>query len=94
MKNLMSKSIITLLLITTLNAETTTCDTLNASIDNLGQSVTNQQELVSKLSDDIGIMADRIGTMADRIVATEKLLADTLLALTGNDTLGSQIAQF
>jgi len=70
-----------------LYAQTTTCDTLNASVANLETSVTNQQALVSKLSDDIGVMADRIGTMADRIVTTEKLLSDTLLTLTGNASL-------
>jgi len=74
-----------------LYAGTTTCDTLNASVADLETSVTNQQKLVSKLSDDIGTMADRIGTMADRIVVTEKLLANTLLTLTGNSSLENSV---
>jgi uncharacterized coiled-coil protein SlyX len=84
MKKIISKSVTALLLVTSLNAASTTCDTLDTSIENLGTTVTDQQALVSKLSDDIGVMADRIGTMADRIVATEKLLSETLLALTGS----------
>jgi uncharacterized coiled-coil protein SlyX len=85
----MLKGVVALFLVTSLNAETTTCDTLNTSINTLGTSVTNQQALVSKLSDDISAMAERIGTMADKIVVTEKILSDTLLALTGNTTLSS-----
>ena len=80
------------LLLSTLNADTTSCEavqTVNTSIEDLSKSVSDQQALVSKLSDDIGVMADRIGTMADKIVVTEKLLADTLIVLTGNTDLGS-----
>lgn len=75
-----------------LYAETTTCNSLDADISAMQTSVTQQQELVSKLSDDIGIMADRIGDMADKIVATEHLLSETLLALTGNASLISSVA--
>ncbi len=75
-----------------LYAETTTCDSINADISAMQTTVTKQQELVSKLSDDIGIMADRIGDMADKIVATEHLLSETLLALTGNSSLISSVA--
>ena len=74
------------------DSTTCTCDALNTSITNLQTSVTNQQKLVSKLADDIGVMADRIGTMADRIVATEKLLSNTLLTLTGNKSLTNSVA--
>ena len=94
MKRLLLASVTALLLTTTLNAatDTTSCSavaTVNTSIENLSTTVTAQQALVSKLSDDIGIMADRISTMADKIVTTEKLLADTLIVLTGNANLGS-----
>ena len=68
-------------------ATTESVATLQTSIDTLGVTVTNQQNLVSKLSDDIGLMADRIGTMADRIVATETLLANTLVVLSSNPDL-------
>ncbi len=91
MKRFISATLASLLLVSVLNADTT-CDavsTVNTSIEALDTTVTNQQELVSKLSDDIGIMADRIGLMADKIVDTEKLLADTLIVLTGNADLGS-----
>ncbi|WP_297440506.1 hypothetical protein [Sulfurimonas sp.] len=89
MKSIMLKSTFALLLAASLTAQTTTCETLDASIENLGTTVTNQQTLVSKLSDDIGVMSERILTMANKIVATEKLLSDTLLALTGNAALSS-----
>jgi len=92
----MKKTIISLVtsvvLFTTLHAETTSCEavqTVNTSITDLSKAVSDQQALTSKLSDDIGTMADRIGTMADRIVTTEKLLSDTLIILTGNTDLGS-----
>lgn len=75
---------ISLFFVASLNAETTTCDTLNTDIATLETTVTGQQELVSELSGDIGVMADRIGDMADKIVATEELLSTTLIALTGN----------
>ena len=91
MKKLMSATLASLFLVSALNAETT-CEavsTVNTSIESLNNTIENQQELVSKLSDDIGTMADRIGDMADKIVATEKLLADTLIVLTGNADLGS-----
>jgi len=64
-------------------------DTINNGIDSLTQTIEISQVTTLKLSDDIGIMADRIGTMADRIVETEKLLADTLIVLTGNGNLGA-----
>lgn len=83
---------ISILFVTSLFAKTTTCDSLSADITSLQTTVTQQQKLVSKLSDDIGVMADRIGTMADRIVATENLLSQTLLALTGNKTLQNSVA--
>jgi hypothetical protein len=92
MKKLIISTLTSLVLITNLSAEVTTCDavtTVNTSIDSLNTAVANQQALVSKLSDDIGVMADRIGVMADRIVTTEKLLADTLIVLTGNADLGT-----
>ena len=91
MKNKFKISLITILLSSLLSADTT-CEavsTVNTSIESLNTTITNQQNLVSKLSDDIGIMADRIGTMADKIVITEKLLADTLIVLTGNADLGT-----
>jgi uncharacterized coiled-coil protein SlyX len=91
MTKLVNVTLATLLLSSTLFAETT-CEavsTVNTSIESLNSTVENQQALVSKLSDDIGIMADRIGTMADKIVKTENLLADTLIVLTGNADLGS-----
>ena len=90
MKKLLMSAVTSVILIASVNAET--CDavaTVNTSIEGLNTTVTNQQALVSKLSDDIGLMADRIGTMADKIVATEILLSDTLIVLTGNADLGS-----
>ena len=91
----MNKMIISLFIplffITNINAETVTCDSLDASITNLGTIVTDQQALVSKLSDDIGVMADRIGDMADKIVLTETLLSQTLLTITGNTTLTNAV---
>ena len=92
MKHGIVKSLALVILLTNVNAETTTCEavsTVNTSIESLNTSVADQQALVSKLSDDIGVMADRIGTMADKIVVTEKLLSDTLIVLTGNADLGS-----
>lgn len=92
MKKMIVKTLATAMLLTNLNAETTTCDavaTVNTSIESLNTSVESQQALVSKLSDDIGLMADRIVVMADKIVATETLLADTLIVLTGNADLGT-----
>jgi len=92
MKKILVSVVTSMVLLTTLHAETTTCQavsTVNTSIDNLSKSVADQQALVAQLSKDIGTMADRIGTMADKIVATEKLLADTLVVLTGNTDLGS-----
>lgn len=91
MQNILKTTLVSLFLLNNLYAETT-CEavsTVNTSIESLNTTVENQQALVSKLSDDIGIMADRIGTMADRIVETEKLLADTLIVLTGNADLGT-----
>jgi len=91
MKRLLYATLASFLLLSSLHAETT-CEavsTVNTSIESLNSTVENQQALVSKLSDDIGIMADRIGDMADKIVVTEKLLADTLIVLTGNADLGS-----
>ncbi|MDF1879958.1 hypothetical protein JHD50_01360 [Sulfurimonas sp. MAG313] len=91
MKSYLAAVLLTLgLLSSPLSAEpatTASVTLLQDSIDTLGTSVTNQQNLVSKLSDDIGLMADRIGVMADRIVATETLLADTLVILTNNPDL-------
>lgn len=92
MNKLLFNSTMALFLFSSLNAETTSCEavtTVNTSIESLTTTVENQQALVSKLSDDIGLMADRIGTMADKIVATEVLLADTLIVLTGNADLGT-----
>ncbi len=92
MKKILTSTITTMLLLTNIYAETTTCDavdTVNTSITSLTTAVEGQQVLVSKLSDDIGVMADRIGTMADKIVATETLLANTLIVLTGNADLGT-----
>ena len=85
---------LSLLLVANIYAETSTCtcESLNADVTKLQTTVTEQQALVSKLSDDIGTMADRIGDMADKIVATEKLLSDTLLTLTGNATLVNSVA--
>jgi len=91
MKKFISVTVASLILVGTLNADTT-CDavsTVNTSIEALDSTVKDQQKLVSRLSDDIGLMADRIGLMADKIVETEKLLADTLIVLTGNADLGS-----
>jgi hypothetical protein len=92
MKKILSTALLTTMLTISLQADTTTCDavgTVNTSIESLNTTIANQQALVSKLSDDIGLMADRIGLMADKIVVTEKLLADTLIILTGNSDLGS-----
>ena len=92
MNKIISAYIISLLIVVNIYAETTTCDSLNADIAVLQTTVTQQQDLVSKLSDDIGAMADRINVMADKIVTTEKLLSDTLLAITGNSTLTNSVA--
>ena len=84
MKTTITSIALSLFLVSALNADTT-CDsvaTVNTSIESLNTTVENQQALVSKLSDDIGLMSDRI-------VETEKLLADTLIVLTGNSDLGS-----
>lgn len=92
MKKILLSLVTTMVLLTTLHAEITTCDavnTVNTSIENLSKSVTDQQTLVAQLSEDIGTMADRIGTMAEKIVTTEKLLAATLVELTGNADLGN-----
>ena len=92
MKKILVSVATSMVLLTSLHAETTTCQavsTVNTSITDLSKSVADQQALVSKLSDDIGTMADRILVMADKIVATEKLLSDTLIVLTGNTDLGS-----
>ncbi|MDF1877407.1 hypothetical protein JHD47_06210 [Sulfurimonas sp. SAG-AH-194-L11] len=91
MKKLIVSFVSVMVLFSTVYAATT-CDevaTVNTSIESLNTTVTNQQALVSKLSDDIGIMSDRILVMADKIVATEQLLADTLLAITGTTTSAS-----
>ncbi len=91
MKKILVSMVASVVLVSSLNAETT-CEavsTVNTSIDKLSDTVTNQQALVSKLSDDIGTMSDRIGDMADKIVKTEVLLSDTLIVLTGNASLGS-----
>lgn len=82
MNKIISTYIISLLVVVNVYAETT-CESLNTDISALQTTVTQQQTLVSKLSDDIGTMADRINVVADKIVATEKLLSETLLAITG-----------
>ena len=82
---------IVLFFITNVNAETVTCDSLDAGISNLGTTVTDQQALVSKLSDDIGLMSNQIEAMADKIVLTETLLSQTLLTITGNATLSNAV---
>jgi len=91
MKKVLVSIVTSVILVSSLNAETT-CEavsTVNTSIESLSDTVNNQQALVSKLSDDIGTMSDRIGDMADKIVKTETLLSDTLIVLTGNASLGS-----
>ncbi len=92
MNKIITAYVVSLLVVVNIYADTCTCESLNADITALQTTVTQQQDLVSKLSDDIGVMADRIGVMADRIVVTEKLLSETLLALTGNSTLTNTVA--
>ena len=94
MIKLTSVFVISVLFVVNIYAEATTCtcESLNADILALQTTITQQQDLVSGLSDDIGVMADRIGDMADKIVATEHLLSETLLALTGNATLTNSVA--
>ena len=57
---------------------------LETSVTELSDTINTSQTTTLQLSTDIGTMADRIGTMADRIVATENLLAETLVTLTGS----------
>jgi hypothetical protein len=53
---------------------------INASLA-LSQDIGTMADRILATEDKIGDMADRIGVMADRIVATETLMADTLLQL-------------
>ena len=71
-------------------ATQTTNNTVNSSA-NAGSDIL---ALISKLSDDIGVMsnrilamADKIGKMADRIVATEKLMTQTLTKVQENNNI-------
>lgn len=47
---------------------------------------------IGAMADRIGVMSDRIGVMADRIVATEELLAETLVTLAGARAQGGGAA--
>lgn len=91
MKILIASLVSSMLMFTSLQSATS-CDavtTVNTSVESLNTTVTQQQALVSKLSDDIGVMSDRILVMADKIVVTERLLSDTLLAITGTTSSSS-----
>ncbi|MFZ5484521.1 MAG: hypothetical protein ACOZB0_09855 [Pseudomonadota bacterium] len=57
--------------------------TMTSTMLALSQDIGTMADRILVTEDKIGAMADRIGVMADRIVATEQLLAETLVELQG-----------
>ena len=54
---------------------------LSDDIGEMSDDIGTMADRIGVMADRIGVMADRIGVMSERIVTTEKLLAETLLAL-------------